>query len=1312
MTRRALLRQQYILALAITAAMKSTASALVIVPTYTSNITSLPNASQVEAAFSYAIQQYENTYASAITINITLDTETTGLSNSSFTFGNSKFTYAQMRNALIAHDTTNDQTVNIAQNWPTTDPIAGTNQWEAPTAQQKALGLLDPNNAASDGTITFNTNLAYTFDPFDRTVATGTTYDFVGAAEHEIAEIMGRTQGLGTIKNGIPTYETLDLNRYNAPGVHDFIPSDANSYFSIDGGTTNLKGYNSTAPGDAWDWVGPTTTGAPGYIPDAFNAFSSSGATNSLTPVDSEVMDVLGYTHASTNLTFKSGFNDFLAGNNWQNANSVSVNPFRGAAMIINDPNATAFHEFTPGENFVLASNSDMGDSMEVKAGFLELNDSGQVAGSGFGLLVNQDGALLVDGTGDLFPQGPVSIGDAAGVTSAIAQFSASGTVIIGNPAQTVGFTVGNAGAGSVTQTGASNVTTPSLTLGFFKGSSGTYLLNTTGTLDVTGNEVVGNNGSGDFQQIAGTNKITGALIVGEQFGIASFELQGGAVTAADVQVIFTVFNAGPTTFTQSGGTLDTPTLTIHGATYNLSNGTCEAAAIDDSGILNFGGGLVLGNITNNNIMTYTGGSLIGSFTNNGVTNLNASFTVPFSMGNNAPLTINSGITLTVNLSGIDNESTIVLNNGTLAGNGEKSNDDAITGHGTISGSGALINNGTIAESGGSIVLGLAGTPYTNNGTIVLQTNTGELDISTPNSPTSDRLINAGQVALDNSVIDGAGGFENASGGTVVGPGKINNAYFVNDSGATVSLPEGTLNIVPSFSNAGTIDLADSSSNLTGGAITNSGTIEGIGTVASTITNTGTIEPGAGTLTLSGSITNSFAGTISIPSGGTVLVTEGLAANGGTINLAGGTFDNNGNSISNQGQITGFGTFNANTITNGHFGDGTITLSGGDSTINANVNNVGTVSVTGGSALFNGNVTSGNSIQATNTTLTVAGTLSSFSYVSSGSVNNFQNNVSLIGTPGAIMSGGDSDLFTFNNGTFTINSQATFSNTGQFESGDPVVNNGTFLQNGPSSLFIQSGDFNNNGNAVIGGEQLWFANTNFNNSGTATFQTDAGAPGTSTLTVNVTAGSVVLASPQHWAGLTITGGVVDVANNHLFIHYGDGPDPIASIAAYLQEGYNAGTWTGPGINSSTAAENSSYALGYADGADGVVTGLTSGDIEILYTLYGDANLDGVVSGDDFTILASNLGKAVNGWDQGDFNYDGVVSGDDFTLLIGNLGKAANGAAITLPAGDLAAIDAFAAAHGLMADVPEPAMLSFTMLFAAGALMRRRRIKLF
>jgi hypothetical protein len=197
--------------------------------------------------------------------------------------------------------------------------------------------------------------------------------------------------------------------------------------------------------------------------------------------------------------------------------------------------------------------------------------------------------------------------------------------------------------------------------------------------------------------------------------------------------------------------------------------------------------------------------------------------------------------------------------------------------------------------------------------------------------------------------------------------------------------------------------------------------------------------------------------------------------------------------------------------------------------------------------------------------------------------------------------------------------------------------------------------------------------------------------------------------------LSLSGtGTLDITNNHLFINYGNGPDPIAAIAGYIKSGYNGGAWNGPGIISSAALTPTPmsggslypYGIGYADGADGVVAGLSSGQIEVAYALLGDANLDGLVNAADFTILAANFNQPVTGWDQGDFNYDGLVNAADFTDLAANFNQSISGDDVS--AGDVAALDAFAAANGLLADVPEPAWAGRMAMAGLGMLRRRRR----
>ena len=167
--------------------------------------------------------------------------------------------------------------------------------------------------------------------------------------------------------------------------------------------------------------------------------------------------------------------------------------------------------------------------------------------------------------------------------------------------------------------------------------------------------------------------------------------------------------------------------------------------------------------------------------------------------------------------------------------------------------------------------------------------------------------------------------------------------------------------------------------------------------------------------------------------------------------------------------------------------------------------------------------------------------------------------------------------------------------------------------------------------------------------GSLTIGTDA------TLTMAADSGLISASSLQ-----INSGGSVNLGNNELVLNFGGGSDPKSQILQYLKSGYDGGKWDGSGINSSLAAiSGGAYAVGFADGADGVVAGLANGQIELKYTLNGDANLDGAVNGTDFAILASNFNKGVTGgWDQGDFDYSGSVNGTDFAELAANFNKGA------------------------------------------------------
>jgi autotransporter-associated beta strand protein len=265
----------------------------------------------------------------------------------------------------------------------------------------------------------------------------------------------------------------------------------------------------------------------------------------------------------------------------------------------------------------------------------------------------------------------------------------------------------------------------------------------------------------------------------------------------------------------------------------------------------------------------------------------------------------------------------------------------------------------------------------------------------------------------------------------------------------------------------------------------------------------------------------------------------------------------------------------------------------------------------------------------------------------------------------------------------------------------PNASDNTTIQN------LGGGGVNGAGLSMSGAGTVTLLGTNTYSGGTAVHSGTVivGANGAMPdSNVSITGGTLRLGTSTGLAqvtSLSISGaGVLDVNNNHVIVTY-TSSDPISTIAGYLQSGFNNGTWTGAGINSTAAAANPGYALGYADAADpGNPAGLASGTIEIKFTLVGDVDLNGVVNGIDFGILAANFNQSVSRWDQGDFDYNGIVNGVDFTNLASNFNKAASNAS------DIAALDAFAAANGLLADVPEPGCMMVGVVIA-GALLRRR-----
>ena len=264
------------------------ADALVITPTFASNITSDPNAAAIEAVINTAIGIYQADFTDPINVAITFQ-EGGGLGGSSTFFQN--VSYSTYLTALKADATTsNDAIANSLLPNSATNPVNGTSTINVKTANLRAVGIATPGfgvgQANPDGTITLNTSLT-----FPGSLGSSSTYSLLSVTEHEIDEVLGLGSSLAAIPLG--TIFPEDLFRYDAAGNRSFTTnSAAQAFFSINGTTDLAQFDNQNDGGDLGDWQSnPLPSGVPPKVQDAF-------ATPLATPslgVELTALDVIGY---------------------------------------------------------------------------------------------------------------------------------------------------------------------------------------------------------------------------------------------------------------------------------------------------------------------------------------------------------------------------------------------------------------------------------------------------------------------------------------------------------------------------------------------------------------------------------------------------------------------------------------------------------------------------------------------------------------------------------------------------------------------------------------------------------------------------------------------------------------------------------------------------------------------------------------------------------------------------------------------------------------------------------------------------------
>jgi len=289
------------------------ADGLVITPTFDSSITSDPNASAIEAVINQAIGLYDSMYADNVTVSILFRYSTTqpnGAALGSNTLAQSNYVfYAETWNSYINALKADAKTANDATaiaNLPAS-PFA--TNIDPSSANGRAIGQNTPGTMAAngnvgpgtfDGIVTLNSGQPFQFNR-NGGIATG-KYDAQRSTEHEIDEVLGFGSILPNTKDftNSTAIRPQDLFRFSAPGVRSLTSSgNASSYFSIDGGNTNIVGFNQNSNGDFGDWLSASCPQANPYVQ---NAFSCPGQLSDISATSPEGinLDVIGYDPVTT----------------------------------------------------------------------------------------------------------------------------------------------------------------------------------------------------------------------------------------------------------------------------------------------------------------------------------------------------------------------------------------------------------------------------------------------------------------------------------------------------------------------------------------------------------------------------------------------------------------------------------------------------------------------------------------------------------------------------------------------------------------------------------------------------------------------------------------------------------------------------------------------------------------------------------------------------------------------------------------------------------------------------------------------------
>ena len=256
--------------------------------TISANFDNVDAASQ--AVINNVLAGYAATFSDPITVYIQFAGMNAGLGQSStysYTRSYADYITALRADASSAADATALASIPAGTNNPV---LPGQTNIDVTRAQLNAVGIAQARPTDVNNLPTFDSVISLNFSLMNTTrngVIDPNKYDLQSTVQHEVNEVLGTVSNVGDSTTEI---RPIDLFRYASPGGRSFGARSDPAYLSIDGGTSNLAGYNSRATGDTGDF--------DSVVVRVQNAFGTPGATTVQLGVELTALDVVGFTVA------------------------------------------------------------------------------------------------------------------------------------------------------------------------------------------------------------------------------------------------------------------------------------------------------------------------------------------------------------------------------------------------------------------------------------------------------------------------------------------------------------------------------------------------------------------------------------------------------------------------------------------------------------------------------------------------------------------------------------------------------------------------------------------------------------------------------------------------------------------------------------------------------------------------------------------------------------------------------------------------------------------------------------------------------